>query len=70
MAETMKAEYDFSLGKRGQFAAPGAQLAPPLHLEPAVFDYFSAIAIARGTSLNALVNDLLRKDIELIEVAK
>jgi uncharacterized DUF497 family protein len=42
----------------------------PLHLDPEVLSYLAARAEARGTSLNDLVNELLRKDIELIEAAR
>jgi hypothetical protein len=66
----MKEEHDFSNAERGKFYRPGAQLVPPVHLEPKILDYLAARAEARGTSLSALVNELLRKDIELIEAGK
>src|SRR5258707_335612 len=65
----MKDEYDFSNAERGKFYRPGAQLIPPVHLDPEVLSYLAARAEARGMSLNDLVNELLRKDIELIEAA-
>lgn len=65
----MNEEYDFSGAERGKFFRPGAQLIPPVHLEPDVLDYLAARARARGTSLSSLVNELLKKDIELIETA-
>ena len=63
----MKDEYDFSNAERGKFYRKDAALVPPVHLDPEVLDYLAARAEARGTSLSALVNELLRKDIELIE---
>lgn len=66
----MKEEYDFSGATRGKFFRPGAQLIPPVHLEPDVLDYLAARARARGTSLSILVNELLKKDIELIETVR
>jgi hypothetical protein len=66
----MKDEYDFSNAERGKFYRPGAQLIPPVHLDPEVLSYLAARAEARGTSLNELVNELLCKDIELIETAR
>lgn len=66
----MKDEYDFSDAERGKFYRPGTQLIPPVHLDPEVLSYLAARAEARGTSLNNLVNELLRKDIELIEAAR
>jgi hypothetical protein len=65
----MKKEYDFSKAERGKFFRPDAELIPPVHLDPDVRAYLSAKAEARGTSLSRLVNQLLKKDIELIEAA-
>ncbi len=66
----MKDEYDFSKGQRGKFFREGAALVPPVHLDPEILSYLSARAAAQGTSLNVLVNRLLKKDIELIEAAE
>jgi hypothetical protein len=66
----MKEEYDFTGAERGKFYRPNLKLIPPLHLEPEVLDYLSQRAQDRGTSLNALVNTLLKKDIELIEAGR
>jgi hypothetical protein len=66
----MKEEYDFSAAERGKFHREGARLIPPVHLDPDVADYLSERAAARGVSLSALVNALLRKDIELIDAAE
>ena len=59
----MKDEYDFSDAERGKFHRPGAQLIPSVHLDPEVLSYLAARAEASGTSLNDLVNELLRKGI-------
>ena len=66
----MKSEYDFSTGERGKFFRPDAALVPPVHLEPEIARTLTAWAAARGTSLSELVNEMLRKDIDLISVAK
>jgi predicted HicB family RNase H-like nuclease len=66
----MRDEYDFSDAERGKFYRRGAQLIPPVHLDPEVLSYLAARAEARGTSLNDLVNELLRKAVELIEAAR
>jgi hypothetical protein len=66
----MKDEYDFSKAERGKFHHAGAELVAPVHLEPEVLSYLSARAAAQGTTVSTLVNRLLKKDIELIEVAK
>jgi hypothetical protein len=66
----MKDEYDFSKAERGKFYRRDVQVIPPVHLDPEVLSYLAARAEARGTSLNDLVNELLKKDIELIEAAR
>jgi hypothetical protein len=66
----MKDEYDLSNAERGRFYRQDAILAPPVHLDADVLAFLAARAAARGMSLNALVNALLKKDIELIEAAE
>jgi hypothetical protein len=66
----MKDEYDFSKAERGRFYRPDAVLAPPVHLDAEVLTFVAARAEARGVSVSALVNALLKKDIELIEAAE
>ena len=66
----MKREYDFSKAERGKFHRPGLELAPPVHLDAEVLSWLTMQAKSKGTTLNALVNELLKKDIELIETAK
>jgi hypothetical protein len=68
--DDMKAEYDFSNGLRGRFYRKSAVLVPPVHLEADVLKYLQDRATARGTTLSALVNELLKKDIELFEVVR
>lgn len=63
----MKDEYDFTGAERGRLCRKDAELVPPLHLDSDVLQYLAARAQAQGASLNDLVNQLLRKDIELIE---
>ena len=66
----MKDEYDLSKGERGKFFRGGATLVPPIHLDPEILSYLSERAIAQGTSLNVLLNLVLKKDIELLENAQ
>jgi hypothetical protein len=68
--DDMPAEIDFSGGVRGQFYRPGARLQLPIHLEANVQDTLAAIANAKGIDLSAFVNELLKKDIELIQMAR
>jgi predicted HicB family RNase H-like nuclease len=41
-----------------------------VHLDPEVLAFLTARAQVRGIALNDLVNELLKKDIELIEAAE
>jgi len=66
----MKERYDFSKGARGKFYQPDAVFRLPVYLDEKVQTYLAAKADAKGMDLSELVNDLLKKDIELIEAAK
>ncbi|MEO0444093.1 MAG: hypothetical protein AAFZ92_10205 [Pseudomonadota bacterium] len=66
----MRDEYDFSKGERGKFYHPNATYKLPVYLDDEVLSYFSEKAKAKGVELNTLVNDLLKKDIALIEGVK
>lgn len=68
--DDMSAEIDFSGAKRGQFYKPGTQLNLPVYLDQKVQATLTALATAKGVDLSALINDLLKKDIELIEMAR
>ena len=63
----MKDEYDFSNAERGKFYRADLRLIPPVRLEPEVLDFLATSAEKRGTTVNKLVNQLLKKDMELIE---
>ena len=66
----MKEEYDFSKGERGKFYRPDAKLDLPVYLDSDVRDYLEDKAKIKGVEINEIVNDLLRKDIALIEGVK
>jgi hypothetical protein len=65
----VKDEYDFSNAERGKFYGPELRLIPPVRLEPEVLDFLATSAKKRGMTVNQLVNQLLKKDIELIQAA-
>ena len=67
---TMQNEYDFSNAQRGKFFRKDAVLELPIYLDPQVRDYLAARAKDKGIEVNQLVNELLKRDIELIETAK
>jgi hypothetical protein len=68
--DDMPAEIDFSKGTRGKFHRPGLRLNLPVYLDDQVQATLAKLAQAKGVELSALVNDLLRKDIELIEIGR
>jgi hypothetical protein len=67
--EDMPDEIDFSQGVRGKFYRPGMTLNLPVYLDDEVQSRLIRLASAKGVDLSDLVNDLLRKDLELIETA-
>ena len=66
----MKDGYDFSKGERGKFYRPDAVFRLPVYLDEQVQSYLAAKADARGVELADLVNEMLKKDIELIEMTR
>jgi hypothetical protein len=66
----MKDEYDFSNAERGKFFRPDARLNLPVYLDSDVRDYLAGKARSKGVEIDEIVNELLRKDIELIEGVK
>lgn len=66
----MKNEYDFSQGERGKFYRADARLNLPIYLEEEVLGYLSERARAKGVEVGRLVNDILKREIDLIEAVK
>lgn len=65
----MRKEYDFSKGQRGKFFHEDAELHLPVYLDADVQKALAIIADAKGLDLSEVVNNLLKKDIELIRIA-
>jgi len=63
-------EIDFSGGTRGKFYRPDATLNLPVYLDAEVQSRLARLANAKGIDFSALVNAMLRKDIEIIEMAQ
>lgn len=66
----MKREYDLSQGERGKFYRPDAIFNVPVYLDKDVLAYLSDKARAKGIEVSQLINDILRRDIDLIEAVK
>jgi len=66
----MPAEIDFSGGTRGKFYRPKARPNLPVYLDADVQAYLLAIAARKGVPLSDFANELLKKEIAIIEAAK
>ena len=66
----IKKEYDFSKGERGKFYRPDAEYNFPIYLEPKVAEFIRKLAGEKNTEIETIVNDWLRKDVELIKSAQ
>jgi hypothetical protein len=64
----MKAEYDFSKGVRGKFYYPNAELNLPIYLEPEIAEFVQKLATEKNVDRSRIVNMLLKKDMEIIEI--
>jgi hypothetical protein len=63
----MKKEYDFSKGERGKFYQPNIKLNLPVYLESDVAQFVQKYAKKKNVDRQTIVNELLRKDKELVE---
>jgi cytidylate kinase len=63
----MKREYDFPKGVRGKFFRKEAALHFPVYLDAKVHRQLERIAKKKHTEVGDLVNQLLKKDVELLE---
>ena len=63
----MKREYDFSKAVRGKFFRKGAELNLPIYVDSSMRRRLERIAKRKGTPVTELVNQLLKKDVELLE---
>lgn len=68
--DQMPAEIDFSGGTRGKFHRPGRGLSLPVYLEAEGQSRLTRLANTKSVDFSALVNAMLRKDSELIGIAK
>ena len=68
--DDLPAEIDFSGGTRGKFHRPDVRLNRPVYLDADVQDYLAALAARKGVPLSDLANDLLKKDIAILEAGK
>jgi cytidylate kinase len=63
----MKKQYDFSKGERGKFYKPNLRLNIPVYLDPKLQKSVEQIARRKGQDVSAVVSQIVRKEVELIE---
>ena len=63
----MKREYDFSKAVRGKFYRKGAELRLPIYLDPKLQGKLERLARKKGKDVAEMVNQLLRKDVDVLE---
>lgn len=61
----MKEEYDFSNAEQGKFYVPVEDIQLPIYLDKDIVQYLNEKCLTKQENLQLLVNDLLRKDIEI-----
>ena len=63
----MKREYDFSKAVRGKFYRKGAELRLPIYLDAKLQAHLEKLARKKGKDINEVVNQLVQRDVELID---
>lgn len=63
----MKREYDFSNAVRGKFFRKGAELNLPIYVGASMHRRLERLAKRKGQPVTDLVNQLLKRDLELLE---
>ncbi|HMS41006.1 MAG TPA: hypothetical protein PKE69_12320 [Pyrinomonadaceae bacterium] len=64
----MKKQSDFSKGVRGKFYNPDGKFNLPIYLEPEIAEFVRKLAAEKNLDQSQIVNLLLKKDKEIIEV--
>ena len=65
----MKKEYDFSKGIRGKFYNPDGEFNLPIYLEPEIAEFVRKLSLEKDIDRGQIVNQLLKKDMEIMELA-
>jgi cytidylate kinase len=63
----MRREYDFSHAVRGKFYRKGAELRLPIYLDTKLQNQLERLAQRKGKELSEVVNQLIKKELELFE---
>ena len=68
--DDIPAEVNFTGAPRGKFYRPNLRLNLPVYLDADVQNYLNAIATKKGVPLSQIANDLLKREIGIIEAVK
>jgi cytidylate kinase len=63
----VKREYDFSKAVRGKFFRKAAELTVPIYVDGRMHKRLERLAKRKGKPVTDLVNQLLKRDLELLE---
>lgn len=63
----MKREYDFPKATRGKFYRKGAELRLPIYLDTKLQNQIERIARKKGMDIGDVVNQLVKKEVKLLE---
>jgi cytidylate kinase len=63
----MKREYDFSKAERGKFYRKGAELRLPIYLDAKLQKQVERLAEKNGKDVSEMVNQFVRKEVDVIE---
>ena len=66
--EELSPEIDFSQGIKGKFYQPELKLNLPVYLDEDVQKFLASIAEKKGIAISDVANDLLKKDIAIMEL--
>jgi len=64
------AEIDFSQGERGKFYRPHLKLNLPVYFDDDIQQFLADIATRKGVAITEVANELLRKDMALLDVMR
>lgn len=63
----MKDEYDFSNAEQGKFYVPLDEIEMPIYLDNDIMQFLNKKCDFNAEKVRVLINDLLRKDIEIVQ---
>lgn len=66
----MKKEYDFSKGVKGKFFIKEKDIELPVYLDKENLEFFMNLSRSKKIAMSKLINKVLSKDRELMDVVK